>query len=60
MYNLTDKPTFLPSAIQALQGKDSYFEVPNLEQLRLIENNPHYWLETDSLQLKQFQYQFFQ
>ena len=58
--NLTDESTFLPSAIQALQSKDSNFEVPNLGQLRSIENNPHHWLETDLLQLKQFQYQFFQ
>ena len=26
--NLTDGLTFLPSAVQAVQGKDSYFEVP--------------------------------
>ena len=38
---------------------DSHFEVPNLEQLRTIENKPHHLLETDLLQLKQFQYQFF-
>ena len=49
--NITDEPTFLPSAIHALQSKDSYFEVPNLEQLRSIENNPQYWLEPDLLQL---------
>ena len=56
--NPTYEPTFLPSAIHALQGKDSYIEVPNLEQLRSIENNAHHWLETDLLQLKLFQYQF--
>ena len=38
---------------------DSSFQVPNLEQLCTIENNPDHWLETDLLQLKQFQYQFF-
>ena len=50
----------LPPSIQALQSKDSYFDVPNSEQLRSIENNPHHWRETDLLQLKQFQHQFSQ
>ena len=58
--NLTDDPTFLLPAIQALHSKHSYFEVPNLEQLRSIDNKYHHWLETNLLQLKQFQYQFFQ
>ena len=59
MNNALDQPIFLPSAISELQSKESYFEIPNLEQLRQINDNPHYWLQTDLLQLKQFQYQFF-
>ena len=59
MNNALDQPIFLPSAISELQSKESFFEIPNLEQLRQINDNPHYWLQTDLLQLKQFQYQFF-
>ena len=57
--NLRDEPKFLPSVIPTLHGLDSYFEVPNLEQLRSIKNNPHHLLGTDSVQLKQFQYHIF-
>ena len=51
--NITDEPNFLPSAIHTLHGMDSHFDVPNLEQLRSIETNPHHLLETDLVQLKQ-------
>ena len=38
---------------------ESYFEVSDLETRRNIDDNPHYWLQTDLIQLKHFQYQFF-
>ena len=46
--------------MQDLLQKESLFEVPNIEQFRHIENNPHHWLTTDIFQINHFQYQFFQ
>ena len=58
--NLLHKHTFIPSAIQALRRKESFFDLPNIEQFRTIENNPHHWLTTDIHQIHHFQYQCFQ
>ena len=58
--NLLPKHVFNPSSIQDLLQKESLFDLPNIEQFRTIENNPHHWLTTDILQIHHFQYQFFQ
>ena len=58
--NLLTKHVFNPSSIQDLLQKESLFNLSNIEQFRTIENNPHYWLTTDILQIHHFQYQFFQ
>ena len=58
--NLLTKHVFNPSSIQDLLQKESLFNLPNIEQFRTIENNPHHWLTTDILQIHHFQYQFFQ
>ena len=58
--NLLPKHVFNPSSIQELLQKESLFDIPNIEQFRTVENNPHHWLTTDILQIHQFQYQFFQ
>ena len=58
MYHLSQKPfrkknnllpqhASTPSAIQALLQKETFFDLPNIEQLRSAENNPHYWLASD-------------
>ena len=46
---------FTPSAIQSLLKNETYFELLNIEQLRTLENNPHYWPITDILQMHHFQ-----
>ena len=58
--NLLPIHVFNPSSIQDLLQKESLFDLPNIEQFRTIENNPHYWLTTDILQIHHFQYQLFQ
>ena len=58
--NLLPKHVFNPSSIQELLQKESLFDIPNIEQFRTVENNPHHWLTTDILQIHLFQYQFFQ
>ena len=57
--NLLPKHVFNPSSIQELLQKESLFDLPNIEQFRTVENNPHHWLITDLLQIHHFQYQFF-
>ena len=56
--NLLPKHVFNPSSIQELLQKESLFDIPNIEQFRTIDNNPHHWLTTDILQIHLFQYQF--
>ena len=58
--NLLPKHVFNPSSMQELLQKESLFDIPNIEQFRTVENNPHHWLTTDILQIHHFQYQFFQ
>ena len=41
-------------------SKIIFFDLPNIEQFRNNENNPHHWLTTDILQIHHFQYQLFQ
>ena len=53
-------PVYLPSHLETLKETHEYFEVPDLETKISRHNNPHYWLQHDILQIKQFQYRFFQ
>ena len=41
-----------------LKHKSEYFEVPDLETRIQRHDNPHYWLQQDILQVKNFQYRF--
>ena len=52
-------PVNLPSHLESLREKHKYFEVPDLETTITRHNNPHYWLQQDIAQIKQFQYRFF-
>ena len=55
-----DTPGYLSSHLESLKEKHEYFEVPDLETKILRHNNPHYWLQQDIKQFKQFHYRFFQ
>ena len=44
---------------QDLKHKSEYFEVPDLETRSQRHDNPHYCLQQDILQVKNFQYRFF-
>ena len=54
-----DTPLYLPSQSEDLKHKSEYFEVPHLETRIQRHDNPHYWLQHDILQVKNFQYRFF-
>ena len=54
-----DTPLYLPSHLKDLKHKSVYFEVPDLETKIQRHDNPHYWLQQDILQVKNFQYRFF-
>ena len=51
--------TPLYSHLEDLKHKSEYFEVPDLETRIQRHDNPHYWLQQDILQVKNFQYRFF-
>ena len=54
-----DTPLYRPSHLEDLKHKSEYFEVPDLETRIQRHDNPHYWLQQDILQMKNFQYRFF-
>ena len=52
-------PLYCPSHLEDLKHKSEHFEVPDLETRIQRHDNPHYWLQQDILQVKNFQYRFF-
>ena len=54
-----DTPPYRPSHLQELKHRSEYFEVPDLNTKVQRHDNPHYWLQRDILQIKHFQYRFF-
>ena len=46
--------------LENLQQKHQYFEVPDIDPKITGQNDPHYWLQQDLLQVTSFQYNFFQ
>ena len=54
-----ETPLYLPSHLEDLKHKSEYFEVPDLETRIQTHDNPHYWLQQERLQVKNFQYRFF-
>ena len=54
-----DTPLYLPPHLEDLKHKFEYFEVPDLETRIQRYDNPHFWLQQDILQVKNFQYRFF-
>ena len=59
-HEILESPLFLPSLVESLKEKHEYFEVPDLETKIQRHDNPLYWLRKDILQIKIFQYKFFQ
>ena len=54
-----ETPLYRPSHLQELKHRSEYFEIPDLETKFQRYDNPDYWLQRDILQIKQFQYRFF-
>ena len=54
-----DTPLYRPSHLQELKHRSEKFEVPDLDTKVQRHDNPHYWLQRDILQIKHFQYRFF-
>ena len=55
-----DTPLYRYSHLQELRHRSEYFEVPDLDTRVQRHDNPHYWLQRDILQIKNFQYRFFE
>ena len=49
----------MPSHLQEQKHRSEYFEVPDLDTKVQRHNNPHYWLQRDIVQIKHFQYRYF-
>ena len=45
--------------MEDLKHESEYFDVPDLETRIQKHDNPHHWLQQDLLQVKNFQYRFF-
>ena len=45
--------------LEDLKHKSEHFEVPDLDTRIQRHDNAHYWLQQDILQIKNFQYRFF-
>ena len=54
-----DTQLYFPSHLDYLKHKPECFEVPDLETRIQTPDNPHYWAQQDILQVKNFQYRFF-
>ena len=54
-----DTSLYRPSHLEELKHRSEYFEVPDLDARVQRHDNPHYWLQRDILQIKNFQYRFF-
>ena len=52
-------PLYRPTHLQELKHRSEYFEVPDLDTKVQRHDNPHYWLQRGILQIKNFQYRFF-
>ena len=55
-----DTPSYRPSLLENFQRKHQYFGVLDIDSKITRQNNPQYWLQQDGLQIKHFQYYFFQ
>ena len=53
-----DTSLYRPSHLEDLKHNPEYFEVPDLETRIQRHDNPHYWLQQDISQVKNFQYRF--
>ena len=54
-----DTQLYRPSHLQELKHRSEFFEVPDLDTKVQRHDNPHCWLQRDNLQIKNFQYRFF-
>ena len=57
---ILDTPLYRPSLIKNFQQKHQYFEVSDIDSKITRQNNPHYWLQQDIIQITHFQYNCFQ
>ena len=59
-HNLANEtPKFSPNALEELDQHVGNFEVEVIERLVDPQNNPHHWLQADTLRLQKFLYHYF-
>ena len=55
-----DTTLYCPSLLENPQQKHKHFEVTDIDSKITRQNNPHYLLQQNILQITHFQYNFFQ
>ena len=55
-----DPPIYIHSHLESFKKQHENIEVPDLGTQIQQHDNHHYWRQQDILQIKQFQYKFFQ
>ena len=59
-HNLANEtPKFSPNALEELDQHEGNFEVEVIERLVDPQNNPHHWLQADTLRIQNFLYHYF-
>ena len=59
-FNLSlENPKYSPSALQELERYINNFEVEDIERIVITQDNPHHWLQTDTIRIQSFLYHYF-
>ena len=56
---VNETPKFSPNALEELDQHVANFEVEVIERLVDTQNNPHHWLQADTLRIQNFPYHYF-
>ena len=56
---VNETPKFSPNALEELDQHVANFEVEIIERLVETQDNPHHWLQADTLRIQNFLYHYF-
>ena len=54
-----ENPKHCPNALEELEQYIQNFEVEDIERLVTTQNNPHHWLQADTMRMQNFLYHYF-
>ena len=56
---VNETPKFSPNALEELDQHVASFKVENIKRLMETQDNPHHWLQADTLRMQNFLYHYF-